>query len=229
MAERKSNVYKTVLISNEQRNKWISAGGDENKSIIISNPVFCPKTSLKYKFDNKFVYGLHQRSDESIFSHIPLEAYKKIESDSTMFLLLGGSNKHKQQASNLGIKNIQFIPTTPDLLEIHKFLNSLNVYAHGRADGEQCSTAIIEAMSHGLPIVSHFATSNGHVEQISNAGKVVNTVEEYSNILLALKDDKRYYDECSKNCKIRYENEYSIDAIMNKYCNLFKEATQKNN
>ena len=224
MAERKSNVYKTVLISNEQREKWILAGGDANKSMIISNPVFCPSTSNKYTFTDKFVYGLHQRSDDGIFSHIPLEAYKRIESENTIFLMLGGSDKYKEQAKYLNIKNIRFLPTTPDLVEIHKFLNSLDVYSHGRADGEQCSTAIIEAMSHGLPVVSHFATSNGHVEQILDAGKVVNSIDEYANVLLEMKNNKKYYKECSEKSKLRYNMEYSMDAIMKKYCNLFKEA-----
>ena len=80
------------------------------------------------------------------FSPIPLEAYSLIESSNTLFLLLGGSSKYKEQSVKLGIKNIEFIPTTPLLESIHKFLNSLDVYAHGRRDGEQCSTAIIEAI-----------------------------------------------------------------------------------
>ena len=43
MAEDKENVYKTILISQEQRQKWINAGGPADKSVIIPNPVEIPK------------------------------------------------------------------------------------------------------------------------------------------------------------------------------------------
>ena len=39
MAENKVNVYKTILISNEQRDRWVGAGGPKKKSTIIPNPV----------------------------------------------------------------------------------------------------------------------------------------------------------------------------------------------
>ena len=226
MAENKPNTYKTVLISKEQRDKWISAGGQSEKSTIIANPVYCPKTEDKHSYPNKFVFGLHQRDNDQIFSSIPLEAYSKIESDSTMFLFLGGSKLYQDQAKQLGIKNIVFLPSTPDLLEIHKFLNSLDVYAHGRSDGEQCSTAIIEAMSHGLPVVSHFAPSNGHVEQISDTGEVVENVEQYAKVLIDMMSDGEYYSDCVTKTKERYLSEYSMDAIIEKYSSLFMEATK---
>lgn len=225
MAENKSNTFKTVLISEEQRERWISAGGDRDRSTIIANPVYCPKVKSKYSYPEKFVFGLHQRDDDQIFSPIPLEAYSRVESDSTMFLFLGGSKLYQKQARDLGIKNIKFIPTTSDLNEIHKFLNSLNVYAHGRADGEQCSTAIIEAMSHGLPIVSHFAPSNGHVEQIGSGGRVVKNTKDYEIALLEMMSDNVHYENCVIAIKERYSSEYSIDSIMKKYTSLFDEAS----
>ena len=42
MAENKPNVAFTVLISEQQRQRWISAGGDSNKSVIIPVPVEVP-------------------------------------------------------------------------------------------------------------------------------------------------------------------------------------------
>ena len=228
MAENKPNTHKTVLISEEQRERWVSAGGNREKSTIIANPVYCPRVDDWYPYPNKFVFGLHQRDDNKIFSPIPLEAYSRVESDSTMFLFLGGSKLYQEQAKTLGIKNIKFIPTTSDLNEIHTFLNSLDVYAHGRADGEQCSTAIIEAMSHGLPVVSHFAPSNGHVEQIADTGSVVKNIEEYQIALLEMMNNKEYYDNCVVKTKERYSSKYSMDSIIEKYSSLFDEASSFN-
>ena len=224
MAENKPNVYKTVLISNEQRERWVSAGGPRNKSMIIPNPLYIPETEEKYSYNQKFIFGLHQRNDDGIFSSIPLEAYKKIENDETMFLLLGGSERYKQQAQTLGIKNIEFLPTTADLLDVHKFLNTLSVYAHGRADGEQCSCAIIEAMSHGIPMISHVAPSMGQAEQIDNAGAIVSNSDEYADVMKRLMRDSKYYETCCTNSIKRYNSVYSLNSVMTKYIELFEEV-----
>ena len=226
MAENKPNTYKTVLISNEQKDKWIAAGGPADKAIIIPNPVYVPKVEGRLDFNHKFIFGMHQRNNDSIFSPIPLEAYKKIENDDTMFLMLGGSIKYERQAFDLGIKNILFCPTTSDVDTIHKFLNTLTVYAHGRADGEQCSTAIIEAMSHGLPVISHVAPSMGQVEQIGNAGVVVENVESYAKIMKKYMDEKDFYETCSIISLGRYNDHYSMKSIINRYVKVFEEAVK---
>lgn len=227
MAENKHNVVKTVLISTEQRDRWVAAGGPKDRSVIIPNPIEIPVVEDNYRLEfnikNKFVFGLHQRNDDGIFSDIPLNAYKQIENENTLFLLLGGSKKYQDQAQSLGIKNIKFLSTTGDLNIIHKFLNTLNVYAHGRADGEQCSCAIIEAMSHGLPVISHVAPSMGQAEQIANAGKVVETYVEYSKVMLDLMNDSKYYFKCSENSKTRYNSVYSLDKVILNYIKIYED------
>ncbi len=224
MAENKVNVYKTILISKEQRESWIGAGGPKKKSTIIPNPVKVYETKEKYEHKDHFVFGMHQRDDDNIFSPIPLEAYKRIESKNTMFILLGGSIKYRNQAELLGIKNIRFLPTTADIQVIHKFLNSLDVYAHGRKDGEQCSTAIIEAMSHGLPFISHTAPSMGHVEQIKDAGLIAKDVDEYCEGMLKFIKDENFYESCSKQSKYRYELIYSLDSVLEQYISVIDEV-----
>jgi hypothetical protein len=223
-AEIKHNVFKSILISKEQRKKWITAGGLRRKSLIIPNPVEIKLTDETYDIKNKFIFGMHQRDDDYIFSPIPLEAYKEVESSQTMFLLLGGSSKYKDQANYLGIKNIQFLPTTASLENIHKFLNTLDVYAHGRKDGEQCSTAIIEAMSHGLPLVSHTAPSMGQKEQIGDGGLVVKNVSEYANTMKRFMEDKSFFQLCSKNSLKRYKSHYQLEVIISKYIEIIEEA-----
>tara|TARA_Y100001968_G_scaffold117186_1_gene106582 strand:- start:24 stop:1166 length:1143 start_codon:yes stop_codon:yes gene_type:complete len=227
MAENKANVYKTVLISKDQRDKWVQAGGPRDRSVIIPNPVEIPDYTDSYiqelKLRRKFVFGMHQRDDDGIFSNIPLEAYKKIENDKTHFILLGGSDRYKKQAEDLGIKNITFLPTVSELEPIHKFLNTLKVYAHGRADGEQCSCAIIEALAHNLPVISHTAPSLGHMEQIGDAGRVVSSSEVYSLVMTKMIEDKNFYKECSVNAKKRYESTYGMDAIISEYSAIYEE------
>ena len=227
MAENKENVKMTVLVSSEQREKWVSAGGDRNKSVVVSVPVIVPEVRKKcYRQElgltNKFVFGMHQRDDDGIFSPIPLEAFSKIENDKNFFLLLGGSKKYQQQADELGLRNVAFLETTSDVNKIHQFLKTLDVYAHGRNDGEQCSSAIIEAMSHGLPLISHEAPSMGQKEQIGDAGEVVCDSTNYFQVMLRMMKDNEYYSRCSKNSLFRYENIYDVDSIINQYIKIYE-------
>ena len=229
MAENKHNSVKTILISKEQRQRWIASGGAPDRAVIIPNPLKIPDVGNdnyreEFGWENKFIFGLHQRRDNHIFSPIPLEAYEEIENDDTAFLLLGGSENYQKQAKDLGLKNFKHLPTTGELEPIHKFLNTLNVYAHGRSDGEQCSCAIIEAMSHGLPVISHTAPSMGQLEQIDNAGKVVENYEQYSNVMIDMLYDKKYYRECASNSKKRYEDVYKLETVIKKYVEIYREV-----
>ena len=225
MAENKHNSVKTVLISNEQRDRWIMSGGPAEKAVIIPNPLKIPDVGeVNYReefgWQDKFIFGLHQRRDNHIFSPIPLEAYDEIEDDNTAFLLLGGSENYQKQAKDLGLKNFKHLPPVGELEPIHKFLNTLDVFAHGRSDGEQCSCAIIEAMSHGLPVISHTAPSMGQLEQIGDAGKVANNYQEYSEVMVDMIDDKNYYSKCAQNSKKRYNEIYKLESIIKKYADL---------
>ena len=232
MAENKPNSLKTVLISNEQRDRWIASGGPVDRAVTIPNPLSIPDVGdVNYReefgWEDKFIFGLHQRRDNHIFSPLPLEAYDEIETDDTAFLLLGGSESYQKQAKDLGLKNFKHLPTTGELEPIHKFLNTLNVYAHGRSDGEQCSCAIIEAMSHGLPVISHTAPSMGQLEQIADAGEVVDGYEEYAEVMKKMMYNKNYYVNCKINSNKRYENVYKLDTVIKKYVEIYKEVATK--
>ena len=227
MAENKHNTVKTVLISKEQKERWIMSGGPADKAEIIPNPLRIPDVGdINYReefgWQDKFVFGLHQRRDNHIFSPIPLEAYDEIEDDNTAFLLLGGSENYQKQARDLGLKNFKHLPPVGELEPIHKFLNTLDVYAPGRSDGEQCSCAIIEAMSHSLPVISHTAPSMGQLEQIGDAGKVTNDYQEYSEVMVDMIDDKNYYNECAQNSKKRYNEIYKLESIIKKYADIYR-------
>ena len=229
MGENKSNIYKTVLISEEQKSKWISAGGDPNKSVIIPVPVEVPNYGLEsyikeFGWEDKFVFGMHQRNDMHIFSPMPLDAYEEIQSDDTAFLILGGSTNHRKQAKDYQLKNVKFLDTTSDINLIHKFLNTLNVYAHGRSDGEQCSSSIIEGLSHHLPMISHTASSMGQKEQIGDAGEVVEDYLQYSDAMKNLMNNKNYYVVCKLNAEKRYREIYDVPSIISKFVTLYREA-----
>jgi len=232
MAEDKHNVFKTILVSEQQRKKWIAVGGNPSKGITIPVPVEIPKYNNEsyrdeFGWKDKFVFGMHQRDDNHIFSPMPLEAYDEIESDDTAFLILGGSVNHRKQERDLGLKNVRFLDTASDVELIHKFLNTLDVYAHGRSDGEQCSSSIIEGLSHGLPMISHSAASMGQVEQIGDAGEVVESYKEYADVMKRMIDDSEYYDQCVSNSNSRYNKIYNVESIINRFIEIYKEVVNE--
>ena len=229
MGEDKANVYRTVLISQEQKSKWVQAGGNPQRGVIIPVPVEVPDYDTssyieEFGWEDKFVFGMHQRDDIHIFSPVPLEAYDDIQSDDTAFLILGGSANHRKQAKDYRLKNVKFLDTTSDIGLIHKFLNTLNVYAHGRSDGEQCSSAIIEGLSHSLPMISHTAVSMGQKEQIGDAGEVVDGYEEYAQVMKNKMNNQNYYVICKLNAEKRYKVIYDVPSIMKKFIELYKEV-----
>lgn len=227
------NIARTLHICSWSAKRWISRGGNPTRSEIISLPIPMPtatQESLRSDLSiskDIFVYGMHQRQSDDIFSTIPLKAYKKIESNETAFILLGGSDKYKILAEKLKIKNIYFLPATGNTEYICRFLSTLNVYAHGRKDGEVNSQAIAEAMYFGLPIVSHKSTvNNGHVECIGEAGVVVDTddVATYAAELERLRVDTQYYAMRSIAARQRFADNYELHGQMKRIESIYESV-----
>jgi glycosyltransferase involved in cell wall biosynthesis len=224
------NIARVVHLSRWNANKWTHKGGDPSRVVVISLPVWIPHKEFgnfreELNLRGKFVFGMHQRADNAISSLFPLAAYKKIEDENTAFVMLGGGDKYKQQASELGLKNIHFIQPNVSQETVYKFLNTLNVFAHGRKDGEINSMAMAEALYFGLPIVSHPSEiNNGHIECIANAGRVVMTVDEYAAELRHLRDDKNYYAQKSAAAKSRFAENYEPNGQINRIINIYEDV-----
>tara|TARA_Y100000992_G_C21273823_1_gene498637 strand:+ start:3685 stop:4779 length:1095 start_codon:yes stop_codon:yes gene_type:complete len=223
------NIIKTILISDTSAKIWLDQGGDKNRYKII--PPFrepIDKVSDNFreelKITDKFIYGFHQREDDSIFSQTPLNSYKRIESEDNFFLMMGGSKLYTKHANKLSLKNFAQLPSSGDAKEISKFLNTLNVFTHGRKYGETFGLVLTEAMSFGLPLISHKAETNGQKEVINNAGRVFhksNTIS-YSREMRKLQRNTNYYEKKQTNALYRYNNIYSYEIIKNQYFQLLE-------
>lgn len=235
MTDKQSNIVKSVHISNFQKETWLGAGGASRIAQVIpllSEMPPCPDISDSIRgkvFDeNLFAYGLHQRPDDGIFSPVPLQAYSSIESAETCFVILGGSVRYQDQAKQLGLKNFFYLPPTGDYKEIFRFLAGLNVYAHGRADGETYSMAIAEALRCGLPVVTHPAKAMGHVETFGDAGFVASTIEEYAAYLSDLRLDFCWYENLAREAKKQYKNYISLETNIQKWIEIYEEVYANN-
>lgn len=229
-AERKLNVVKSILFCNWQADQWIANGGDSSRMIIIPMIVDVPEkkpSTLRKELgipEDAFVYGYHQRNEDGLFSSMSMDAYKAIETNKNYFVLLGGADRHRNYAKQIGIKNIKFLDHAKDLKTIHNFLGALDVYAHARSDGEVCSNCMIEALYNGKPIVSHPAENMGHKEMIEGCGKLVNNATEYAEELKKLEGDKEYYKEKVQMSLERYRDRYSFNKIEKDLLDVYNEA-----
>ena len=174
---------------------------------------------------NKFIFGFHQREADDIFSNIPLKSYQKIEREDNFFLMLGGSVLYQKQAEKLKLKNFLRLDSSSDMEILNKFLNTLDVYTHGRKYGETFGLVLTEAMSYGIPLISHRAESNAQEEVIGEAGRVFNKSNtfSYSKEMKKLQNHPTYYEEISKKSYSRFLKYYSSEAILEKYSKLIQE------
>jgi len=231
--EKRSNIIKTVLLSKTHVDKWVSNGGEEHKVKIIPPLVEFPQkrqSHLRQQLgisDSVKVFGMHQRDCDSIFSSMPLKAYSLIENKNTAFIMLGGSKRYKNQAQQLGLNNTHFLDFTGDARKISDFVSSLDVFAHGRLDGEVCSAAIIEALYHGKPVITHPAINMGHLEQIEGCGFMVQNAAEYASVMNELIKNSELYGKLSKASSEKYKNTYSLESCIKKYVSLYKEVLGK--
>ena len=208
-----------ILISEIQNQKWFKLGGIPEKTHNIYPAVGIPKFDKpsKEKFNipkDKFVYGMHQSNRPGLWSPIPLNAYKAIENDDTCFVLLGGEETYVQQARQLGLKNFVRVPFASTSEGVHEVLSCFDVYTHGRSDGEVCSSAIIEAMYHGLPIITHCSNANnGHLYQINGCGFLGENIEHYAMLMYDLFNNKQLYDLSSQQTKQAYSEKFDFAKI----------------
>ena len=227
--ELRDNILKTVLISKQQADQWVKNGGDKNKIEIIPTLVEVPEkkpSTLKSDLnipDNVFVFGMHQGNREDIFSPVPLNAFAKISNESNCFVMLGGAERDKNQAKELGLKNCFFLDFTGDVEKNNNFVEGLDVFAHGRYDGEVCSAAIIEALYHAKPCLSHPGINNGHFEQLDSCGIINHSVEEYANNMLQLQNNSDYYNFLSNKSRSKWESDYDLHKCIERYKQIYNK------
>lgn len=233
-ADNQFNISRVLNISKFSEKLWVSKGGDKKRSILVSHPIYIPsfnQINIRKKFnisEDTFIYGFHQRNDDRIFSDIPLKAFKKINNEKVAFIICGGSKLYKKEAQDLNLKNCFFIPETDNNDIIYSFLNTINVYAHGRADGELNSTALAEAMYFGLPIITHPSNKfNGHLEVVTNNGMVADNVDEYAKDMKKMLYDKQSYEEYSLASKEMFKKKYDLNNQIFNFMSIC-ESTLKN-
>lgn len=179
--------------------------------------------------DNIPIFGRIGRKDN--FHPISLESLSILKKRGYKFkyIIIGACDIAINKINELNLNDeCVIVETTNDDDFIHKFHNSIDVFLHYRSDGECHSTAISQAMSYGIPVISHFAGYNGQSETINNGGFVAKNSEEYVEFLIKLLENKSFYNSISENAKIQ-SNKFDESLIVNKWENIYESLYSKIN
>lgn len=191
-----SNVQHTFFVSDWLRKRWVARGGSWLFSSVVPVGISLPPCvgSLRHSLSipaEAVVAGFHQRADDNIFSDIPLAAFAKVAHESAWFVILGGSPKYTAQAEELGICNFIQLPHSSDANAISSFLSTLDIFAHGRKDGETFGHVFAEAMLHKLPSLGHAAAATAHKETMGPGGLWARTEADYRRHLQNLLSNEK--------------------------------------
>jgi len=210
--------------------RWFWSGGRIEKSSIIPVPVESPALVDDFRKaleipSKALVAGFHQRADNHIFSPIPLQAFAKIQRTDGYFVIMGGGDLYRKQAEGLGIKNVRFLDHSGSQVDISKFLNTLDIFAHGRKDGETFGTVLAEAMMHGKSCLSHYSKdgANAQSETMGPAGLFARDLGDYTKKLSQLFTDSNLRQKLASKAKPYAVKYYSLDSCVQRLGQIYEE------
>jgi hypothetical protein len=228
------NIVWSIHCSEWQRQAWLARGGRPESSSVISNPAYPPASAENLRAElgipsTAVVAGFHQRSDESIFSSIPLKAFASTWKPGRYFVLMGGGKRYRKQAKELGLKNVHFLPHSGDAGLLSRFLNTLDIYAHGRADGETFGTVLAEAIIHGKPCLTHYVEdgNNAQGETIGPAGICAQNMMEYADWLEKLFDSTELRLQFASAAAPYARQCFVVEAAVKKLYSLYSALLNK--
>jgi hypothetical protein len=210
----------------------------QNRFDYVNNPVEMPYTDNKMKgLDTDAIWlGRCGRPDNGIYNSVNVDAARllRLQGYDVRFLVVAPPSNMVDDLIAYEIPFKMIEPTT-DPLVLSQFYNSLNIYAHARADGETFGVNIAEAMIHGIPVVTHIATpsvpgmgvfqSQTELVDDGDTGLIVNNDPvEYSEALKKIIDNPGMTSRMCFNSIAKALREYHVDVCMEKLENIYREV-----
>lgn len=210
---------------------------------FVNNPVDDPASQARMNLDlpeDAIVLGRCGRPDNGIYNSVNVKAAHMLlmQGYPIHFLVVAPPTNMLDDLAKYGIPFHAISPTT-DPAVLSQFYNSIDIYAHARADGESFGVNIAEAMMHAKPVVTHWATPSfpgmgvfqAQTTLVDNGktGFVVeNDVAEYAEALKKLIDDKTLRVNMGVAGTFKAHEEYHVKACVSKLENIYKEIVCKN-
>jgi glycosyltransferase involved in cell wall biosynthesis len=222
----------------------ISRGLNPRRFDYVNNPVempcSCDILPIVERWGNDcIVLGRVGRPDNGIYNAVSVEAARllRLQGYDVRFVVVAPPSNMVDDLARYDIPFYAIEPTTDPMI-LSTAYNSMNIYAHARADGETFGVNIAEAMIHNLPVVTHIATPSfpgmgvfqSQTELVDNGvtGIIVqNDPVEYADALKTLIDNAEDRFDMGnagfdKACK-----EYHVNACVSKLENIYRDIVNE--
>ena len=206
---------------------------------FVNNPVEMPSSSQTLLIreqwgKNVIVLGRVGRPDNGIYNAVHVEAARllRMQGYDVRFLVVAPPSNMIHDLAKYDIPFHMIEPTTNPLL-LSMAYNSMDIYAHARADGETFGVNIAEAMIHGLPVVTHIATPSFYgmgvfqsqtelVDNGKNGFVVQNDPASYAHALQVIIDNPELRDKFKDHSFKKATDQYHVIPCMKKLENIYR-------
>jgi glycosyltransferase involved in cell wall biosynthesis len=208
---------------------------------FINNPVELPYTDQclsiadRWHDDGAIILGRCGRPDPGIYHAINVRAANilRMEGYDVRFIVVAPPENMIDDLVGFDIP-FYIVEPTADPLVLSTFYNSVDIYAHARADGETFGVNIAEAMIHGKPVVTHvaepsvpgmgvFQSQTTLVDHNQTGFISTNDVGSYTDNLRALIQNNMRAVAMGQCGKEKAEREYLACICARKLENVYRE------
>jgi len=204
----------------------------------VNNPVEMPYTDATFSHlsSDAIWLGRCGRPDNGIYNSVSVDAARllRLQGYDIRFLVVAAPPNMILDLERYKIPFEAIAPTT-DPLVLSQFYNSVDIYAHARADGETFGVNIAEAMIHGKPVVTHIATpsfpgmgvfqSQTELVEDGLTGFIVqNNAAEYAEALKRIIEDDQLAAKMRVLGRFKATRDYHVDACMKKLERIYREV-----
>lgn len=224
-----------IFVSNIQKKLYSQRAGDgyvESKCIALYNPVEVVEFAKSDKIDySKPIFGRHSRDDQYKWHPVNIQIlpYVKAAVPDAKFHVIGLPTPYREAIERMGLMDmvVEF-HMTPDESKIKEFLSTLTVYTHGSLIGESFGIGIAEAMSIGLPVVTHLGGDSAQGELVVDnfTGYVTkeNDVKEYADRVIELLKNPTKKEIMGKNGQERALKYFEASQVTKQLEEIFTET-----
>jgi glycosyltransferase involved in cell wall biosynthesis len=206
---------------------------------FVNNPVESPASQLSLKLDiddDAIILGRCGRPDNGIYNSVSVRAAHllRMQGYPIHFLVVAPPSNMIDDLAKYDIPFHTISPTTSASV-LSQFYNTVDIYAHARADGETFGVNIAEAMMHAKPVVTHWATpsfpgmgvfqSQTELVDDGKTGFVVdNDVGEYADALKKLIDDPKLRVSMGVEGARKAKEQYHAASCVKKLESIYREV-----
>jgi len=208
---------------------------------FVNNPVEMPYSDKRISglSSDAIWLGRCGRPDNGIYNSVSVDAARllRMQGHDVRFLVVAPPSNMINDLAEYEIPFKVIEPTTNPLV-LSQFYNSVDIYAHARADGETFGVNIAEAMIHGKPVVTHIATpsnpsmgvfqSQTELVDDGETGFIVNNdPAEYAEALLRLINNEKLRENFGHAAIFKSVKEYHVDACVAKLEKIYREIADE--